>query len=349
MTHRFPIKEIALQAGLGVATVDRVLNNRAHVAPQTRNRVLAAIDELEMQEQQMVAKGRRLFIDVIVEAPKRFSSEIKKAGEKVAQDYRAAIMRPRFSFAEILNENHILQRLDKFTYQNAQKNRHSHGLLVKLRDTEPVREKIMQIAETGMPIVAIFTHLDLPSEYIGYAGMDNFGAGRTAAYLMAKNAPKNGTILVNLSQSDFSGEDARLSGFYEGLSDYAPQLDVIEVKGGAGLESDTRKLVEQALAANDKIYGVYSAGGGNRAILKAFKQSPNMFIAHDLDAENGDLLAAQKIDYVLHHDIEFDLHCAFNQIAAAHGLLPRKDSIRSNYMEQSQVQIYTPENMVKLS
>ena len=45
MTHRFPIKEIARQAGLGPATIDRVLNNRANVSPQTRNRVAAALRE----------------------------------------------------------------------------------------------------------------------------------------------------------------------------------------------------------------------------------------------------------------------------------------------------------------
>ncbi len=39
MAHRFLIKEIALQAGLGVATVDRVLNDRAHVREHTRKRV----------------------------------------------------------------------------------------------------------------------------------------------------------------------------------------------------------------------------------------------------------------------------------------------------------------------
>jgi len=38
MTHRFPVKEIARQAGVGPATVDRVLHARANVSPQTRAR-----------------------------------------------------------------------------------------------------------------------------------------------------------------------------------------------------------------------------------------------------------------------------------------------------------------------
>ncbi|MGB4111442.1 MAG: LacI family DNA-binding transcriptional regulator, partial [Yoonia sp.] len=35
MTHRFPIKEIAAQAGLSTATVDRVINMRPNVSAQT--------------------------------------------------------------------------------------------------------------------------------------------------------------------------------------------------------------------------------------------------------------------------------------------------------------------------
>ena len=50
MTHRFPIKEIAAQAGISTATVDRAINKRPHVSPQTQARVRRALEELENQE-----------------------------------------------------------------------------------------------------------------------------------------------------------------------------------------------------------------------------------------------------------------------------------------------------------
>ncbi len=84
MTHRFLIKEIARQASLGTATVDRVLNGRAHVSAQTRARVERAIEELQAQETLLSARGRRLFFDFVVEAPARFSREVKQAAEVVA-------------------------------------------------------------------------------------------------------------------------------------------------------------------------------------------------------------------------------------------------------------------------
>jgi LacI family transcriptional regulator len=73
MTHRFPLKEIARQAGLSLATVERAIHGRAHVSPQAKARVSAALGELEAQEAQLSARGRRMFFDVVVDAPDRFS------------------------------------------------------------------------------------------------------------------------------------------------------------------------------------------------------------------------------------------------------------------------------------
>ena len=50
MAHDFLVKDIALQAGLSTATVDRVVNRRGGVRKQTAARVEAAIGELREQE-----------------------------------------------------------------------------------------------------------------------------------------------------------------------------------------------------------------------------------------------------------------------------------------------------------
>ena len=60
MAHPFLIKEIALQAGLSEATVDRVLNNRSGVRKHTAQRVKQAIRELDGQSEQAGLTGRKL-------------------------------------------------------------------------------------------------------------------------------------------------------------------------------------------------------------------------------------------------------------------------------------------------
>ena len=46
----FSIKQLATQAGVSKATVDRVLHQRGSVHAQTRRRIEQALEELESQE-----------------------------------------------------------------------------------------------------------------------------------------------------------------------------------------------------------------------------------------------------------------------------------------------------------
>ena len=44
--RRVTVRDIAAQTGVSIATVSRVLNGRDHVAPQTRDLVCAAAEQL---------------------------------------------------------------------------------------------------------------------------------------------------------------------------------------------------------------------------------------------------------------------------------------------------------------
>ena len=65
MPHPHAMKEIALQAGVSLATVDRVLHQRPGVRASTRRRVEQAQAELRRQQQQVGLRGRRLLRRVL--------------------------------------------------------------------------------------------------------------------------------------------------------------------------------------------------------------------------------------------------------------------------------------------
>jgi LacI family transcriptional regulator len=337
MTHRFPIKEIALQSGLGTATVDRVLNNRAHVSPQTKARVTAAIAELEAQEQQLSAKGRRMFVDLVIEAPARFSDEIKRAVQIVLPQTSAAVFRPRFHVQEIMSDDEVLATLDRI------ERRGSHGLCLKVRDTDRISQRVDQLVARGIPVITLVT--DLPgTQRNGYVGLDNANAGRSAAYLLAKSVTVDrGTLLATRSQGDFFGEAERHAHFLKTIKTLKPNLDILDVSGGAGLFANTLKRLAPALKDVTDLVAVYSMGGGNQAILAELNRPGDarpVFIAHDLDAENLSLLAQGQIDFVLHHDLIADMRNFFQLLAAQHGLVaPLPDRLTSD------IQIVTPFNV----
>ena len=70
--HR--VVDIAVQAGLSRATVDRVLHGREGVRPETIAQVNRTIDELERQREQVHLSGRTLILDLVMQTPERFAA-----------------------------------------------------------------------------------------------------------------------------------------------------------------------------------------------------------------------------------------------------------------------------------
>lgn len=337
MTHRFPIKEIARQAGLGTATVDRVLNGRPNVSPQTRNRVAAALRELEGQEQQLAARGRRLFVDFLVEAPRRFSAEVRRAAEAVLPEIPGAVIRPRFLFRETMPEDEVVDALERIRKRGCQ------AVCLKARDTVAVRIALDRLASAGIPVFTLVT--DLPgSARAAYVGVDNANAGRTAACLLARMLRNtSGAVLTTRSRESFFGESERFTAFRDLFATLSPAHPVIDVAGGGGLPLDTTRTIDAALGHSRPIAAVYSMGGGNAAILSSLSARGDadlVFIAHDLDVENRRLLQNGAISIVLHHDLVADMRALFVAVAAHHGLAPPSaDRLISD------IQVITPFNI----
>lgn len=337
MTHRFPLKEIARQAGLGTATVDRVINNRAHVSPQTRARVMAAIAELEGQEAQLAARGRRMFFDFVIEAPDRFGREVRRAVERVLPQIGAAVCRPRFAMQEVMSDAEVVAMLGRIA------KRGSHGVCLKARDVPVIREAVDQLVAAGIPVVTIVTDLG-DSGRSAYVGLDNQSAGRTAAYLMAQRlSDQAGTVLATRSNESFLGEKVREEAFTSEMVRRCPNLRIIAVTGGSGVPHETGQLVSAVTGQLKDLRGVYSMGGGNRAILNVLADRdlrPEVYVAHDLDQENRALIATERVSFVLHHDLSADMVNVFQALLHWHRLVP---DIAQNLL--SNVQVITPENL----
>lgn len=337
MTHRFPLKEIARQAGLGTATVDRVLNGRAHVSPQTKLRVTVAMEELKTQEAQLAARGRRLFFDFVVEAPSRFSREVKAAAETILPQIGNAVCRPRFLLQDIMEEDGVVAALRRIMKRGSQ------GVCLKARDTAKIREAVKMLAKARIPVVTLVTDIGSPDR-LAYVGLDNAGAGRTAAYLISRTlGDGQGTVLATRSHEGFLGEEERESAFVEALTSERPGLQVLAVQGGSGVDLETSRLLANSVEDIHDLRAVYSMGGGNRSILRTLDDNglrPKVYVAHDLDRENRELILDRRLDFVLHHDLQLDVRNAFNAFLSYHRL-------SNDLMETpiSTVQVLTPANV----
>ncbi len=337
MAHPFRIKEIAVQAGLSEATVDRVLNERGMVRADTAAQVKQAIADLERQRSQLQLGGRTFMVDVVVQAPERFSGAVRTALEEELPSLRPAVIRSRFHLRETGGAADLVAVLDRIAARG------SHGVILKAPDVPEVDAAAAGLARAGIPVVTLVT--DLPgSARVAYVGVDNRAAGATAAYLLGLAlGDRPGSILVSVSSSYFRGEEEREMGFRSAMRALHPDRALVEISETDGLDEALRARVGAALASHPDIVAVYSIGGGNVATLEAFDAAGRdclAFIAHDLDQDNRRLLAERRIAAVLHHDLNQDLRRACQLIMQAQRALP--GPIRS---VPSAVQVITPFNM----
>lgn len=337
MAHPHLLKDIAAQAGTSVATVDRVLHQRGGVRQYTVRRVEQALQELERQKGQLGLVGRKFFVDLVMQAPDRFTQLVRTALERVQPTLHPAIFRARYQLREDMPVAQLVAMLDKIAQQG------SHGVLLKAPDVPEVAQAVARLQRKGIPVVTLVT--DLPgSARRAYVGMDNRAAGHTAAYLLAQwLGPAPAEVLISISSNRFRGEEEREIGFRQAIRDRHTQLVVHEVSEGLGLHDATVALVRQRLRQLPRVQAVYSIGGANAAIQEAFAQLQRpcqVFIAHDLDADNLRLLRAGRLHAVLHHDLQHDMRQACIHVMAAHGAAPADLPLQA-----SSVQVVTPYNL----
>jgi LacI family transcriptional regulator len=332
MPHRYKVREIAQQSGLSEATVDRVLHNRPGVRENTVAEVKQAIADLDKQRAQLRLNGRRYLIDVVMQTPQRFSDAFRAAVEAELPGLAPAMVRARFHLWESGSTAQMVDALTRL--------RGSHGVVLKAQDDPEVAEAIDHLVGTGVPVVTYAT--DVPaSSRCGYVGIDNHGAGVTAAYLVHQWLGDSAYgVLITLSRNVFRGEGEREVGFRAALR--GSGRSVVEVSGSDGIDATNERLVSEALEANPAVEAVYSVGGGNVATVAAFDKIGRrcrVFIAHDLDADNRRLLRDGRISAVLHNDLRADARLALRLILQERGALPAEP------VRPVPIQVITPYNV----
>lgn len=339
MKPPFRVREIAQQSGLSEATVDRVLHQRVGVRESTIAEVQQAIQDLTRQRSQVRLGGRTFVIDLVIDSPDRFSTEVRSALEQELPGLRPATLRSRFHLMESAPIEEQVAILDGIA------ERGSHGVVLKAPDVPEINAAVMRLSRAKIPVVTLVT--DLPaSARVAYVGLDNRAAGSTAAFLVDQwMHDDSGSVLVTRGDGAFRGEDEREMGFRSTLRTIAPGRKVVELLKPVTDERLRHQMVIDVLAEHPEIMGVYSmyAFGADRDIIDAFTaagRACRVFIAHDLDEDHLKLLADREVSALLHHDLREDMRQACRIIMQENGALPGRPASAF-----SAVQVVTPFNV----
>jgi LacI family transcriptional regulator len=177
---------------------------------------------------------------------------------------------------------------------------------VQVLDHALVREAVAELARAEIPVVTVLTDI-AGVDHLGYFGLDNRAAGRTAGLLMGRFCRDNGKLAVVWGGQLYRSHEERESGFRSVLRAERPDLQSLELITGNDNPDMTRDRVRDALATHTDLIGIYCVGGGVAGAADAIEQAglaPRVvLIGHNYNPETKPYLLAGTIHALVHQDM----------------------------------------------
>ncbi len=296
--RRARVNEIAGLAGVGTATVDRVLNGRPNVSAATRQRVeqaKAAIENGEPIQKRPRPWRLKVFLP----------EEAGPSTEYLASCFHEFGARGNATiecvFTKKMEPALLARKLQACAGQGID------AIAFQALDDPRVRQAVEDLAQLNIPCLTLISGLETPA-LAGFIGMDNRAAGRTAGYLMGRFERQKGAVAVVSGGQIYRVHEDREMGFRACLRRDFPHLEVVSTYSGHddidGNYTEVRKIL------NDKpdLIGIYNVGGGNEGIVKALKEAGRekevTFFGHNLATKTQDYLLDGTMDVIMHQNMK---------------------------------------------
>ncbi|MEM1065212.1 MAG: LacI family DNA-binding transcriptional regulator [Pseudomonadota bacterium] len=299
------VHDLAREAGVSLATVDRVLNERPGVREKTVERVKAAVERIgyvrDTHAANLARRRQYRFAIVLPEGPSQFVDTLRSAVREAsgAQFAERALVE---TIPIPSHDPHAVART-----LNGLNTARLDGVAIMAPETPQVRDAVDRLKGEGLAVVALVS--DLPSsDRDFFVGINSFAAGRTAAVLMGRFLRGlTGRILVVTNTMQARDSIERRFGFDAVMADEFPALDVLPSIESHDDPERMRRCVGEALASYGDIRGVYSMGSGNTPLLEGLRGAGDLtdrvVIAHEMTPVTRQALLDGEVDAVITQNV----------------------------------------------
>jgi LacI family transcriptional regulator len=299
----YTLKDIAREAGVSVATVDRVLHGRSGVRAETARRVSEAVarhDFRPLRAGAELARARAMkFALVMPSGDNIFMQMIRDQVAEMSGWLASRRVTVETIITDVFNPAVLAETLETLTGR-------FDGVAVVALDHQSVRAAIDDLVEDGMFVVTLVS--DVPgSRRHYYVGVDNVAAGRTAATLIGRlTMSQTGKIGVVAGSRLLRDHAERIFGFQQVIGFEYPNLTLIDVVEGGDKDELNETLMAKLIADHPDLVGVYNVGAGTpgvgKAIVDAGRERRIVFIAHDFTPFTRRCLLRGVIDAIISQD-----------------------------------------------
>ncbi len=300
------IKDLSLAAGLSVATINRVLAGAENVRPATRQLVQDAAERIGFYGLGAIT-GR-----VAAARPKlRFGVQLLQPHrpfyQLLAQHLREAALACTEADIDLVID-HLEDLSPQITAQRARAlAQNCHAVSITSAVHPLVSEAIADIQAMDVSVFALISQLATAGT-VHYVGLDNWKAGRMAAWMMHQCAENAGNIGILMGNFRYRNQEMNEAGFRSYFREHAPEFTLLEPLPTFESAAVAEEMTEKLLQAHENLVGLFVAGGGISGALTALRSRVNphgkMVVAgFDLMDTTRAALMDGSMDFVIAHPI----------------------------------------------
>ncbi len=288
--RRVTMADIASAAGVGIATVDRVLNGRTKVRRTTAERVLEAASRLGYHATGLIADriaGAHPFCRlgfILQKESKAFYRTLNSAIETAAGARADTRVSTEVAFVDALSPDDLSSRIVDMSGK-------LDALGVVSIDHPSVTSAIDAAKKTGCRVFSMLSPLSAPVE--GHIGIDGRKAGRTAGWLMRRYLWE-GEVGILVGSHRYLGHEALEVGFRSYMREHAPDVQLKESLVYLDDAAVAYEAASELLRRAPDLSGLYQCGGGVRGVLKALQHDGRagriVYICHEINAASESAL-----------------------------------------------------------
>ncbi|HPF86941.1 MAG TPA: LacI family DNA-binding transcriptional regulator [Candidatus Limiplasma sp.] len=261
------IKQIADICGVSRGTVDRVLNGRGKVKPETEERILRTIRQLgytkNIAGKALTLKKTTPVIGVLVssEGNPFFDDVIEgfQKAEKELVDYGVTLILKTQRGYDV---NRQLALMDELVAAGIA------ALVIQPINDGRIRKKINALAEQGIPTVTVNTDIENSSRRC-YVGSDYTAGGVTAAGVMRIVTGGTANLGIVTGVSMLLGHDQRREGFERHIADVCPDINVVEHASAMDDAEHSYRMTMDMLKRKPSIDAIFIVAAGAEGVCRA--------------------------------------------------------------------------------